>query len=321
MASLRNFIQNSPGARYPPEKDRYHLYVSLACPFACRVVAVLNLKGLQDIISVSVVHPLFQRTRPDDPNDTHNGWAFVDPEVTPSLPGPTGIGKYSSKGCSPDPVMNAKFVRDLYEFAKTAPTRFSVPLLWDKHTNTVVSNESADMVRMFNTEFEDLAPSKINLYPSALRNEIDEVNEWVTEHINNGVYKVGFATTQQGYDTAVRNLYTVVDRMEEILSKQRYLVGSQITEADLRLFETLIRFDEVYVVQFKANGKLIQDYPNLFNYLKDLYQVPEIGATVNMDHIKSSYFGSQLNMNPFGIVPAGPNVDYASPHDRDRFSK
>lgn len=247
------------------EKDRYHLYVALSCPFACRVLALLRLKGLQDVIGVTVTHPVFQRTRPESDTDTHSGWTFVDPKETPFLVGPTGLGKYSSAGCSPDPVLNAKFVRDLYEFAKTAPTRFSVPLLWDKRTNTVVSNDSADMMRMLNSEFDELVPSKLNLYPACFRNEIDDVNEWVCEHINNGVYKVGFATTQEAYEAAMKSLYSAIERVETILSKQRYIVGNKLTETDLRLFVTLIRFDEVYAVHFKTNRKLISQYPNLFN--------------------------------------------------------
>lgn len=252
------------------EKGRYHLYVSLACPWASRCLAVMYMKGLDDFVGLSVVHPVFQRTRPSDPEDEHVGWAFVDPDKTPSLPGPSGVGTYSSEGSTPDEVNGVKFVRDLYEMCagQGATARYSVPLLWDKKERAIVSNESADIVRMFNAEFNDLvtpAAAAIDLYPEELCAEIDAVNEWVYNDINNGVYKCGFSSTQEAYDAAAAALFASLDRAEAILSEHRFLVGDRFTEADLRLFVTLIRFDEVYAVHFKANKKLIQQYPNLSN--------------------------------------------------------
>ncbi|TMW58126.1 hypothetical protein Poli38472_011714 [Pythium oligandrum] len=321
MASLRRFIENTPNAEFLPEKGRYHLYVSLACPFACRVLAAINLKGLQDYVDVTVTHPVMQRTRPNDPNDKHTGWVFVDPQVTPFLAGPTGKGQYSSEGCSPDPIHNATYVRDLYERVTKEPVRYSVPLLWDKKNDTIVSTESADMMRMFNTAFEGVHPTNIDLYPEFARKAIDEVNEWVGDAIIVGVYKAGFAPTQEAYACAAEKLYTALDRLEEILSVQRYLVGNFITEADLRLFVALIRFDVAYAPLYKLNKKLIRDYHNIFNYVCDIYQLPGIKETVNFGHIKSCYFGSQVNLNPTGIVPICPCLgnDYTVQHDRARF--
>ncbi|KAJ0397554.1 hypothetical protein ATCC90586_006414 [Pythium insidiosum] len=334
---IHNDISTAPGATYAPEKGRYQLYVGLGCPFACRVLSAIQVKGLQDMVDVTIVHPVFQRTRPDDAEDTHTGWAIVDPKATPFLAGPTGIGQYSSEGCSPDPVHGAKFVRDLYERAlgPNPGVRFSVPLLWDKKTSTIVSTESADILRNFNSAFESLRPSSVDLYPEALRAQIDETNEWVADAINNaqidetnewvadainnGVYKAGFAQSQSVYDEAIVKLYAALDRVEAILSKQRFLVGKAFTEADIRLFVTLIRFDEVYAVMYKTNKKLIRDYPNISNYLKDVYQVPGMKATVNFRHIRESYFASNPTLNPFSIVPTGVDFDYASPHDRARF--
>lgn len=257
---------------YPPsstEKDRYHLYVSLACPWASRCLATMYMKGLDKVIGLSVVHPVFQRTRPGDAEDTHAGWAFADPKTTPTLPGPSGLGAYSSKDSIPDSVNHATFVRDLYELVSSEPTRYTVPLLWDKKQRAIVSNESADIVRMFNSEFNDVVPSSFDLYPEELRAAIDEVNDWIYNDISNGVYKSGFAASQQAYDEAVTKIFEGLERVEAILATQRFLVGDTFTEADLRLFTTLIRFDEVYYVHFKANKKLIHEYPNLSNVSTD----------------------------------------------------
>ncbi|KAK1935579.1 Glutathionyl-hydroquinone reductase YqjG [Phytophthora citrophthora] len=328
-SKFRNWIERSSSA-FPPEKNRYHLYVSLACPWASRCLGALYLKGLDNIIGLSVVHPVFQRTRPNDENDTHNGWAFADPSTTPTLAGPTGLGAYSSKGCIPDTVNNAAFVRDLYDMCTSEPTRYSVPVLWDKKIKTIVSNESADIVRMFNSEFEDLVPSKVDLYPEELRSEIDELNEWVYDDVSNGVYKCGFASTQQAYDEAVEKIFEGLDRAEEILAAHRFLVGDRFTEADLRLFTTLIRFDEVYAVHFKANKKLIEQYPNLSNvsedackdaevYVREIYEIPPITKSVDFQQIKLHYYASHTHLNTFGIIPVGPGVDFTREHDRTRF--
>lgn len=221
------------------------------------------MKGLDAAVGLSVVHPVFQRTRPGDDSDLHAGWAFVDPTATPTLAGPSGIGSYSSRGATPDTVNNATFVRDLYELCSREPTRYSVPVLWDKKQHTIISNDSADIVRMLNAEFTDVVRSPFDLYPAEHRVAIDELNEWIHSAISSGVYKCGFATTQAAYDEAVTTLFAGLERVEEILATQRYLVGDVFTEADLRLFTTLVRFDEVYYVHFKTNKKLIQQYPNL----------------------------------------------------------
>ncbi|EGZ08961.1 hypothetical protein PHYSODRAFT_525297 [Phytophthora sojae] len=316
---FRSWVERNSSAVFPAEQHRYHLYVSLACPWASRCLGALYLKGLDGIIGLSVVHPVFQRTRPIDDNDSHCGWAFADPATTLALKGPSGLGAYSSKGCIPDTVNNAKFVRDLYDLCASEPTRYTVPLLWDKKAKTIVSNESADIVRMFNSEFEDLVPSKLDLYPEELRSEIDHLNEWVYNDVSNGVYKCGFAASQDAYDEAVTKLFDGLDRAEEILAAHRFLVGDRFTEADLRLFTTLIRFDEVYAVHFKANKKLIEQYPNLNNYVREIYQMPPITKSVDIQQIKLHYYASHTHLNPFGIVPAGPGVDFTRPHDRNRF--
>ncbi|KAF1324534.1 Glutathione s-transferase omega-like protein, partial [Globisporangium splendens] len=311
-SKFRNWIETSPDAEFPAESGRYHLYISYACPWAHRTLMTMYLKGLQDVVGLSIVHPVFQRTRPNDPDDHHMSWAFADPAKTPTLPGPSGLGAYSSEGAIPDTVNNAQYVRDLYELCSEGNTRYTVPVLWDKVKKTIVSNESADIVRMFNSSFDAIVPSKLDLYPGDLREKIDEINEWVYNDINNGVYKCGFASKQGAYDEAVTNLFAGLDRVEEILSTQRFLMGDRLTEADLRLFATLIRFDEVYVVHFKTNKKLIKDYPNLSN-------IPQITKSVNMQHIKLHYYGSHTHLNAFGIVPTGPHEDLLAKHDRDRF--
>lgn len=220
-SKFRNFIKPNADAEFPAEKGRYHLYISLACPWASRCLATLNIKGLNDIIGLSVVHPVFQRTRPDDENDKHTGWTFVDPVKTPTLPGPTGLGAYSSEGAIPDTINKAQYVRDLYEMCSTDNARYSVPLLWDKVKKTIVSNESGDIVRMLTSAFDAFVPSKTDLYPEALREQIDEINEWMYEDINHGVYKCGFAPDQEVYDAAVTKVFASLGRMEEILSRQR----------------------------------------------------------------------------------------------------
>ncbi|KAB1222115.1 Glutathionyl-hydroquinone reductase YqjG [Morella rubra] len=194
-------------------------------------------------------------------------------------------------------------------------------VLWDKKLKTIVNNESSEIIRMFNTEFNDIAENAaLDLYPSHLQAQIDETNEWTYHAINNGVYKSGFAKKQGPYEEAVKQLYAALDKCEEILGKQRYICGNTLTEADIRLFVTLIRFDEVYAVHFKCNKKLLREYPDLFNYTKDIFQLPGISSTVHMEHIKRHYYGSHPTINPFGIIPFGPEIDYSSPHDREKFS-
>ncbi|MDY3306689.1 glutathione S-transferase family protein [Psychrobacter sanguinis] len=280
---------------FKAEPNRYHLYVSLACPWAHRTLIFRKLKGLEDMISVSAVHPLMHE----------NGWTFQD--------GP---------GVIADPIFNADYMYQIYTAAQSDYTgRVTVPVLWDKKKNTIVSNESSEIIRMFNSAFDEVGANKdVNFLPEDLRGEIDELNDFIYPNINNGVYKSGFATTQEAYDEAVIDLFKALDTIEARLENNRYLTGDSITEADWRLFTTLIRFDPVYVGHFKCNIRRIVDYPNLWGYTRDLYQVPGVAETVNMDHIKSHYYGSHDTINPTLIVPRGPDIDFMSAHGREKLS-
>ena len=296
---FRNWIteDGSAGASgeggFPAARDRYHLYVSLACPWAHRTVIMRKLRGLEEIVSISVVEPLYGP----------HGWRFG-----------------TSAGTIPDGVNGASELAEIYLRADPKYTgRVSVPVLWDKDRRTIVNNESAEIIRMFNGAFGRFTNVRTDYYPQALRGEIDRVNTLVYENINNGVYRTGFATTQEAYEDAFASVFAALDELEARLARQRYLAGKEITEADWRLFPTLIRFDAVYYSHFKCNLRRIVDYPNLWNYLRDLYQQPGVAATVNMDHIKRHYYGSQRHVNPTGIVPVGPALDFLSPHDRGRF--
>ncbi|KAF7801360.1 Glutathione S-transferase family protein [Senna tora] len=305
-STFRNFISRDPNSQFPAESGRYHLYISYACPWASRCLAYLKIKGLDKAISFSSVKPIWGRTKE---LDEHMGWVFPD-------------SKTEVPGSEPDHLNGAKSIRELYEIASTNYTgKYTVPVLWDKKLKTIVSNESSEIIRMFNTEFNSIAENPtLDLYPTHLQAQIDETNEWIYNGINNGVYKCGFARMQGPYDEAAKLLYEALDKCENILSKQRYICGNTVTEADIRLFVTLIRFDEVYAVHFKCNKKLLREYPNLFNYTKDIFQIPGISSTVHMEQIKLHYYGSHPTINPFGIVPLGPNIDYAASHDRHRFS-
>jgi len=276
-------------------RDRYHLYVALACPWAHRTVIMRTLKGLEEVVSMSIVEPLYGP----------HGWRFG-----------------TSPGTTPDTVNGASELAEIYLRADPRYSgRVSVPVLWDKERRTVVNNESAEIIRMFNGAFGRFTNVRTDYYPPALREEIDRVNALVYQNVNNGVYRAGFATSQAAYEEAFRALFAVLDEVEQRLSRQRYLVGKDITEADWRLFTTLVRFDAVYYSHFKCNLRRIIDYPNLSNYLRDLYQQEGVAATVNMDHIKRHYYGSQRHVNPTGIVPLGPQLDFSAPHDRSRFGE
>ena len=281
---------------FKAEPNRYHLYVSLACPWAHRTLIFRKLKGLEDMISVSAVHPLMHE----------NGWTFQD--------GP---------GVIADPIFNADYMYQIYTAAQSDYTgRVTVPVLWDKKNNIIVSNESSEIIRMFNSAFDEVGANKdVNFLPEDLRGEFDELNDFIYPNINNGVYKSGFATTQEAYDEAVVDLFKALDTIEARLENNRYLTGDSITEADWRLFTTLIRFDPVYVGHFKCNIRRIVDYPNLWGYTRDLYQVPGVAETVNMDHIKSHYYGSHDTINPTLIVPRGPDIDFMSAHGREKLAK
>lgn len=268
---------------FKAEKGRYHLFVSLACPWAHRTLIFRELKGLQDYIDVTVVNPIM----------LENGWELIDP------------------------LYGFDYAYQLY--LKADPSyegRVTVPILWDKHTETIVSNESSEIIRMFNTAFNHLTGNHSDYYPEELRNKIDAVNKRVYDTINNGVYLTGFATTQEAYEKAFKALFESLDWVEDILAKQPYLAGEKLTEADWRLFTTLIRFDAVYFGHFKTNRNQIADYPAMSQYLRELYQVKGIAKTVNFEHIKSHYYASHKTINPTGIVPIGPEQDFTKAHNR-----
>ncbi len=296
---FRNWVtqDGSPGPTgvggFAAARGRYHLYVALPCPWAHRTVIMRMLKGLEDVVSMSVLEPLYGP----------HGWRFG-----------------TSPGTSPDSVNGASELAEIYLRADPRYTgRVSVPALWDKERRTIVNNESAEIIRMLNGAFGRFTNVRTDYYPPALRDEIDRVNALVYENVNNGVYRAGFATAQEAYEEAFHAVFGALDELERRLSRQRYLVGRDITEADWRLFTTLVRFDAVYYSHFKCNLRRIIDYPNLSNYLRDLYQQGGVAATVNMDHIKRHYYGSQRHVNPTGIVPLGPQLDFLAPHDRGRF--
>lgn len=279
-------------AGFRAEPDRYHLYVSFACPWAHRTLILRKLKGLEDMITLSAVNSYMGS----------DGWTFE--------PGPRVI---------PDPINKAKRVYEIYLAADPNYSgRATVPILWDKQQATIVSNESAEIVRMLNSAFDDVGATGPDYYPEPLRAEIDAINERVYNTVNNGVYKSGFATTQDAYEEACRALFESLDWLDERLSTRRYLLGSQITEADWRLFTTLFRFDPVYFGHFKCNVRRIGDYPNLSGYLRDLYQQPGVADTCDVEFCKRHYYGSHETINPHLIVPIGPELDYAAPHDRAR---
>jgi putative glutathione S-transferase len=278
---------------FKAEPGRYHLYVSLACPWAHRTLIYRKLKKLENLISVDVVHW----------HMGENGWTFLRED-----------------GATGDRLFGAEFLHQIYTRAEpTYSGRVTVPVLWDKHENTIVSNESSEIIRMFNSAFDEWGDASVDFYPEALRGQIDEINALIYPTVNNGVYRAGFATRQEAYKEAYEDVFRTLDELEQRLGRQRYLVGPQLTEADWRLFTTLVRFDPVYVGHFKCNRQRIADYPNLSNYLRDLYQTGDVRDTVDLFHIKHHYYGSHATINPTGIVPEGPAVDFDAPHDRARF--
>ncbi|MDJ0632783.1 MAG: glutathione S-transferase family protein [Xenococcaceae cyanobacterium MO_188.B29] len=291
--TFRQKVTADGSSNFKAESGRYHLYVSYACPWAHRTLIMRKLKGLEEAISLSVVDPLM----------AEEGWEFSD-----------------FPGSIPDPIIGAKYLREVYAKADPHYTgRVTVPILWDKQTGTIVNNESREIIRMFDTQFEAIAKNKVNLYPDKLQAKIDEAIDKIYEPINNGVYRAGFATKKVAYNEAVIKLFEALDYWEAMLGYQRYLCGDVLTEADICMFTTLLRFDPVYYVHFKCNLRHIWDYPNLWNYLKDIYQYPGVKDTCNLDHIKLHYYQSHPHINPSGIVPLGPIIDFEAPHDRDRF--
>ena len=294
-AKFRNWVtpngKNAPsGEAFQAEAGRYHLYVAYACPWANRALIFRKLKGLEEMVSLSVVNHFMGK----------KGWNFE-----------------ATEGVIPDPIHNSNYLYEVYTAAKPDFTgRVTVPVLWDKKTNAIVSNESSEIIRMFNSAFDHLGATPGDYYPEALHEEIDAVNERVYHTLNNGVYRCGFSTTQEAYEEAFSELFETLDWLEERLSKQRYLVGGQITEADWRLFTTLVRFDPVYYSHFKTNKRRLVDYPNLWGFTRELYQVPGVRETINMHHIKHHYYRSHESVNPTRIVPVGPEIDYDAPHGR-----
>jgi len=296
---FRNFVtpDGSPGPSgqggFAAEPGRYHLYVSLACPWAHRTLIFRKLKRLEAVISVSLTEPLYGKT----------GWEFG-----------------SATQGTDDSVNGKPTLAAVYLVADPHYTgRVSVPVLWDKKRRIIVNNESSEIIRMLNAAFDAFTDVRADYYPVTLRREIDAINELIYPNINNGVYRAGFATSQDAYEEAACAIFETLDQIEERLSRKRYLVAAQITEADWRLFTTFVRFDSVYYSHFKCNLRRIADYPNLWNYTRDLYQMPGIAETVSIDHIKRHYYGSQRQVNPTGIVPIGPVIDFTAPHDRNRF--
>lgn len=294
---FRNWItpDGAPGPSgiggFPAEAGRYHLYVSLACPWAHRTLILRALKGLTDLISVDVVHP--------DMGD--DGWSFAT-----DYPGTTG-----------DRLHGAAFLRDIYTRADPrASGRVTVPVLWDKASRTIVSNESSEIIRMFNGAFDALTGNTDDYWPEPLRDRIEEVNARAYDGLNNGVYRAGFATTQAAYDEAVAKVFDTLDWLDDLLARQRFLTGERVTEADWRLFPTLVRFDPVYHGHFKCNRARLVDYPNLWPYARALYQWPGVAATVDFDHITRHYHRSHPSINPHRIVPIGPRLDWMQPHGR-----
>ena len=296
-AQFRNWVtaDGSPGPSgeggFKAEADRYHLYVCYACPWAHRTLIFRVLKGLEEMISISVVHWF----------NGEFGWTFENAEI-------------------PDSVNHADHLYQVYTASDPGYSgNVTVPALWDKERSTIVSNESSEIIRMFNSAFDDVGAKPGDYYPQALRGEIDQINERVYHTVNNGVYRAGFSTTQEAYEEAVVPLFETLDWLDERLGGQRYLTGNSITEADWRLLTTLLRFDPVYAGHFKCNVRRIADYPNLSGYMRDLYQQPGVAGTFRLDHVKLHYYRSHTSVNPTQIVPIGPEVDYSAPHDRDRF--
>jgi putative glutathione S-transferase len=294
ISAFRNRVTADGSSGFKAEPDRYHLYVSYACPWAHRSILYRKLKKLEETISMTVV----------DPIRDHRGWAFTD-----------------APGCGSDPVNGFQFLREAY--AATDPEfdgRVTVPVLWDRREARIVNNESSEIIRMLNSEFDAWGDGEVDFCPESLREEIDVVNNRVYDGLNNGVYRAGFATTQKAYGEAFADVFDTLDWMEQRLSKRRYLLGDRITEADWRAFTTLVRFDPVYHGHFKCNLRRIADYPDLSGYLRDLYQVPGVAETVNLDHIKRHYYVTHRSINPTGIVPVGPVIDLTEPHGRGKMT-
>jgi len=290
--SFRDWISSDPDARFQPESGRYHLYVCYACPWAHRTLLVRALKGLEDAITVDYV----------DPFRGEGGWQFT--------PG--------KEGCTEDSQYGSDYLREIYQKADDDVTgRVTVPVLWDKKEETIVNNESREIMRMLDTEMNEFATRDVDLYPEGYQDEVDRLIDEIYEPINNGVYRAGFAKKQAAYDDAVDELFDALDHWDGVLATQRYLAGDQLTEADIAMFTTLVRFDQVYHTHFMCNKTFIHQYDNLWPYLRDLYQTPGVAETVNMDHIKEHYYTTHPDVTPTRIIAAGPELDFEADHDRD----
>jgi putative glutathione S-transferase len=289
-SAFRHRVSAAGSTDFAAEPGRYHLYVSYACPWAHRAIIFRKLKGLEAAIGMTVVDPIRDQ----------RGWAFTD-----------------APGCGPDPVNGFRFLSEAYRASDPDfDGRVTVPVLWDKQSGRIVNNESSEIIRMLNSEFDAWGKSDIDFYPERLHAEIDAVNAEVYANVNNGVYRCGFATTQEAYDDAFAKLFRTLDDLELRLSRQRYLVGHLLTEADWRLFTTLVRFDPAYHGHFKCNLRRLVDYPNLWGLTRELYQMPGVAETVNLDHIKRHYYVTHRAINPSGVVPRGPEIDFTAPHGR-----
>jgi len=286
-SAFRDWVTTEDSSDYPAEPGRYHLYVSYACPWASRAIIVRKLKRLEEVVGMTVLDPVRDR----------RGWRFFEDD--------------------PDPVNGFRFLAQAYRATDPGyDARVTVPVLWDKQTSRIVNNESADVIRMLNRAFDEWGNNSVDLCPDELVDEIDELNAVVYDNVNNGVYKCGFAGSQEAYEEAFEPLFETLEMLDGRLAENRYLMGDVVTEADWRLFTTLVRFDAVYYVHFKCNKKRIADYGNLSGYMRELYQMPGIADTVNMDHIKRHYYVTHGSLNPSGIVPRGPELDFESPHGR-----
>lgn len=305
-SQFRDVVSASTGAHYPPATGRYLLYVSLACPWACRCLSLLKMKGLDHAIEVAVVAPVFAPTKPSV--DDHEGWVF-DTTADPA--------------CTVDPVFSAQSVREVYERATegldTTPTKFTVPVFFDKVTRRIVNNESSEIIRFLTSEFNAFAKfPEVDTYPVAHREAINAMNDLLYESVNNGVYKCGFAQSQSAYDAAVTTLFSTLDAVDDLLGKQRFLVaGAGLTEADIRLFVTLVRFDPVYVVHFKCSRRFVREYKHLSSYMSDVFQTGKLEGTVNLPYITQHYFRSHTSINKYGIVPVCEPLGLDRPHGRE----
>lgn len=323
--AFRNIIEK--GGKFEPESGRYHLYISLACPYAAGTFAALKYKGLEDVIGYSIVHPTWTRTRPDDPNDLHSGWYFRSPGDDP-VSNDLGYGSFDcDDALIPDTVNGCKTVRELYELANDTTGKYSTPVLWCKKEKTIVSNQSMDILKIFDTAFDDDEANMLSKHPERKlfpddpkqQKSLEDLNEYIYPTVNNGVYRCGFAKTQQAYEKAHQELFESLDKLEkrmeenQELSKMEFLTGNNLTWLDLRLYMTLVRFDPVYVVYFKTSHKRIgTDYPRLLRFTRNCYSsIPAIKETTNIKHIKMHYFTSHPELNKYGIIPKsdGPSFE------------